>query len=221
MPNTAILALSHISFAYPQERLLFEDLNFSLRLGQRVGLFAPNGSGKSTLLRLLVGLEKPLQGEVLFQGVPVLNDAGWLNLRRKVGVVLQHAEDQLFCPTVLEDVAFGPLNLGLGREAAKEAALRALQVLGLEEFAPRLTHKLSGGEKKMVALATVLSMSPEVLLLDEPAAGLDDAAEARLVSALQVSPAPRLVISHDRAFLEKTADQILTIANGSLAEVPF
>ena len=221
MPETTILALSRIYFAYPQERLLFEDLNFSLRPGERLGLFAPNGSGKSTLLRLMIGLEKPRQGEVSFQGELVANDAGWLNLRRKVGVVLQYAEDQLFCPTVLDDVAFGPLNLGVGREAAGDAALRALQALELEELAPRLTHKLSGGEKKLVALATVLAMNPEALLLDEPAAGLDDAAEARLVSALQVSPAPRLVISHDRAFLEKTADQILTIANGSLAEVPF
>ena len=216
-----MLALSRIFFAYPAGRLLFEGLDFSLRLGERVGLLAPNGSGKSTLLRLMVGLEKPLQGEVLFQGARVISDADWLGLRRKVGVVLQQAEDQLFCPTVLEDVAFGPLNLGLGREAAEVAALRALQLLGLEEFASRLTHKLSGGEKKLVALATVLSMQPGVLLLDEPAAGLDDTAEARLVDALQTLPAARLVISHDRSFLKKTADRILTIAKGRLEEISF
>ena len=216
-----MLALSRIFFAYPAGRLLFEGLDFSLRLGERVGLLAPNGSGKSTLLRLMVGLEKPLQGEVLFQGARVISDADWLGLRRKVGVVLQQAEDQLFCPTVLEDVAFGPLNLGLGREAAEVAALRALQLLGLEEFASRLTHKLSGGEKKLVALATVLSMQPGVLLLDEPAAGLDDTAEARLVDALQTLPAARLIISHDRSFLKKTADRILTIAKGRLEEISF
>lgn len=221
MSETAMLALSRIFFAYPAGRLLFEGLDFSLRLGERVGLLAPNGSGKSTLLRLMVGLEKPLQGEVLFQGARVISDADWLGLRRKVGVVLQQAEDQLFCPTVLEDVAFGPLNLGLGREAAEVAALHALQLLGVEEFASRLTHKLSGGEKKLVALATVLSMQPGVLLLDEPAAGLDDTAEARLVDALQTLPAARLIISHDRSFLKKTADRILTIAKGRLEEISF
>ena len=221
MPETTILALSRIYFAYPQERLLFEDLNFSLRPGERLGLFAPNGSGKSTLLRLMIGLEKPRQGEVSFQGELVANDAGWLNLRRKVGVVLQYAEDQLFCPTVLDDVAFGPLNLVVGREAAGDAALRALQALELEELAPRLTHKLSGGEKKLVALATVLAMNPEALLLDEPAAGLDGTAEAKLVDALQTSPAARLVISHDREFLRKTTDQVMTIASGRLEAISF
>ena len=221
MPDTVLLALNQISFAYSEGGFLFSDLNFSLRPGERLGLFAPNGSGKSTLLRLMVGLERLRQGEVRFQGKPMASDADWLGLRRKVGVVLQYAEDQLFCPTVLEDVTFGPLNLGFGREAAKDAALRALQALGMEEFASRLTHKLSGGEKKLVALATVLSMNPEALLLDEPAAGLDGTAEERLLDALQASSAARLVISHDRKFLKETTDQVMTIANGRLEEISF
>lgn len=221
MPNTPILALDRIFFAYPETRPLFEDLSFCLHSGERVGLFAPNGSGKSTLLKVMVGLEKPLKGGVLFRGEPVTEDKGWLRLRRGVGVVLQHAEDQLFCPTVMEDVAFGPLNLGLDREAAKEAALRALGQLGLETLADRLIHKLSGGEKKLVALATVLSMKPEVLLLDEPAAGLDRDAEARFVQALQSLPAARLVISHDPDFLKITTDRCLTISGGRLEEIFF
>lgn len=213
-----IFSLDGVTFAYPEGRSLFEELHFSLREGERIGLFAPNGSGKTTLLRLIVGLETPLSGRVLLRGAPVTDERGWRELRRKVGVVLQSADDQLFCPTVLEDVAFGPLNLGLNREAARDTALEALHALGLGGFEHRLTHKLSGGEKKLVCLAAVLSMRPEALLLDEPAAGLDQIAEERLIAILQTLPAA-LVISHDRDFLRKTVSQALTIANGRLETI--
>lgn len=211
-----IFSLDGVTFAYPESCRLFEELHFSLREGERMGLFAPNGSGKTTLLRLVVGLEKPLTGQVLLRGAPVTDERGWRELRRKVGVVLQSADDQLFCPTVLEDVAFGPLNLGLDREAARDIALETLSLLGLEGFEHRLTHKLSGGEKKLVCLAAVLAMRPEALLLDEPAAGLDQIAEEQLIAVLQTLPAARLVISHDRNFLRNTVSQALTIANGRL-----
>ena len=214
-----IFSLDGIGFAYPEGRPLFEELHFSLREGERVGLLAPNGSGKTTLLRLIVGLEKPLSGRVLLRGAPVAGERAWRDLRRKVGVVLQSADDQLFCPTVLEDVAFGLLNLGMDRGAARDAAQETLRMLGLEGFENRLTHKLSGGEKKLVCLAAVLAMRPEALLLDEPAAGLDQAAEERLIGVLQTLPAAQLVISHDREFLRKTVSQALTIANGRLEAV--
>ena len=217
----SIFDLDGISFAYPEGRALFENLHFSLRDGERVGLFAPNGSGKTTLLRLIVGLEQPLAGRVLLRGAPVADERGWRELRRKVGVVLQSADDQLFCPTVLEDVAFGPLNLGMSREAARDVALETLRLLGLEGFEHRLTHKLSGGEKKLVCLAAVLSMRPKALLLDEPAAGLDQAAEERLLGVLQTLPSAQLVISHDRDFLRNAVSQALTIANGRLETISF
>ena len=218
MAEPPIIALEHISFAYVPQRPLFTDLNLAVHAGERLGLHAPNGSGKSTLFRLMVGLEKPAQGRVLFRGAAVAADRDWLKLRRNIGLVLQHAEDQLFCPTVLEDVAFGPLNLGLSQQAAREAAGRALSLLGLEGFAPRLTHKLSGGEKKLVALATVLAMDPEVLLLDEPCAGLDDTAQRRVVDVLRSLPAAQVIISHERGFLKRHTSRILTIAHGGLAE---
>ncbi len=214
-----IFALDEVSFAYPEGRPLFDCLNFALRDGESIGLMAPNGSGKTTLLRLTMGLERPLSGRVLLRGAPVADARAWRELRRKVGVTLQAADDQLFCPTVLEDVAFGPLNLGLGRDAARDAALEALRLLGLEGFEHRLTHKLSGGEKKMVALASVLSMRPQALLLDEPAAGLDQAAEKRLMDILKELPAARLVISHDRSFLRETVSRALTIADGRLEAI--
>ena len=216
-----IFALEGVSFAYPEGRPLFAGLDFALRDGESVGLFAPNGSGKTTLLRLIVGLERPLSGRVLLRGAPVTDTRAWRELRRTVGVMLQAADDQLFCPTVLEDVAFGPLNLGLDRDAARTAALEALRLLGLAGFEHRLTHKLSGGEKKLVALASVLSMRPEALLLDEPAAGLDESAEKRLTDILKELPAARLIISHDRAFLRETVSRALTITGGRLEATPL
>ncbi len=214
-----IFTLERVSFAYPEGRMLFEGLEFFLHAGERIGLFAPNGSGKSTLLRLIVGLEKPLTGRVLLRGAPVVGDKDWRELRCKVGLVLQSADEQLFCPTVLEDVAFGPLNLGLSREDARATALEALRTLGLEGFEHRLTHKLSGGEKKLVSLATVLAMRPEALLLDEPAAGLDQAAQSRLADILEGLPAACLIVSHDRDFLKETVSHCLTTAAGRLEPI--
>ncbi len=206
-----VFELRRLTFAYPGGRVLFKDLDFALHPGQRLGLYGPNGSGKTTLFRLIMGLEKPRAGEVALDGNPVRTAKDWEALRRSVGLVLQNADDQLFCPTVLDDVAFGPLNLGLGREEARERARETLAELGLGELECRLTHKLSGGEKKMVSLATVLSMRPKALLLDEPGNGLDEAAVRRIAGALAALPAARVVISHDRDFLERVSDTLLTV----------
>ena len=151
-----------------------------------------------------------------FHGRALHNEKDFYVLRCAVGFVLQHAEDQLFFPTVLEDVAFGPLNLGLTPEAARARALETLERLGLAGFEQRLTHRLSGGEKKLVSLATVLAMKPEALLLDEPTNGLDNAARERIIQILQTLDTARITISHDWDFLERTSSQYLTIDNGRL-----
>ncbi len=215
----AIFALKGLAFAYPEQAPLFQDLDFSLYPSQRIGLYGPTGSGKTTLLRLIVGLETPRHGAILFHGQALRVEKDFRALRRAVGFVLQNADDQLFCPTVLDDVAFGPLNLGLPRAEARERARRALRDLGLEALGNRLSHKLSGGEKKLVALAGVLAMEPEALLLDEPTNGLDPRAAARLAEELESVSAARLLVSHDRDFLEKNVDNILTIADGQLRKL--
>lgn len=218
MSETALFALDHVRFVYPPDHEVLAGACFALEPGQKVGLYGPNGSGKTTLFRLVVGLAAPLEGRVLFHSQPLTSDKEFRALRRKVGLVLQHADDQLFCPTVLEDVAFGPLNLGLAPDEARRRAEETLAELGLDGFGPRLTHRLSGGEKKLVSLATVLSMRPEALLLDEPTNGLDPTARERIIEVLARLSTARVIISHDWDFLARTSDTYLTIVDKQLTD---
>ena len=217
---TAIFSLEGICFAYGQgnsPRTVLCDVDFSLHPGQRIGLYGPNGSGKTTLFRCITGLARPQAGQVLFHGAPLKEEKDFYDLRCKVGFVLQHAEDQLFFPTVLEDVAFGPLNLGFSADDARDCALDTLRDLGLAGFENRLTHRLSGGEKKLVSLASVMAMKPEALLLDEPTNGLDNDARQRIIDILGSLNTARITISHDWDFLAQTSTQYLTIANNRLS----
>ncbi|MDR1242336.1 MAG: energy-coupling factor ABC transporter ATP-binding protein [Deltaproteobacteria bacterium] len=217
-----IFSLDQIYFAYDADgggkRDIFQNLCFSLSAGDKVGLYGPNGCGKTTLFRLVTGLEKPRSGRIFFYDQPMRTEKDFCVLRRKVGLVLQQSEDQLFCPTVLDDVAFGPLNLGLGRQDAVHAAVRVLSDLGLQGFENRLVHKLSGGEKKLTALASVLAMQPEALLLDEPTGGLDEQSTACIIRILKTLPAARIIVSHDKDFLAETSSKIMTIRQGRLRE---
>lgn len=218
MSDLPLFALDHVSFTYPPDHAVLADASFTLEPGHKVGLYGPNGSGKTTFFRLVVGLAAPDRGRVLFHGQAVTTEKDFRVLRRKVGLVLQNADDQLFCPTVLEDVAFGPLNLGLTPAEARRRAEETLSELGLNGFGPRLTHRLSGGEKKLVSLATVLSMRPEALLLDEPTNGLDPAARERIIDILARQDTARVIISHDWDFLARTSDTYLTIVNKQLTD---
>lgn len=216
MSEPAIFALDHVSFSYPPDHAVLANASFGLEEGRHVGLYGPNGSGKTTFFRLALGLITPDEGQLLFHGQPVREEKDLRALRRAVGLVLQNADDQLFCPTVLDDVAFGPLNQGLTEVQARQRAERTLAELGLEGFGPRLTHRLSGGEKKLVSLATVLSMRPEALLLDEPTNDLDPEARERLIAVLTSLKTARIIISHDWDFLARTSDTFLTIADKKL-----
>lgn len=214
-----IFCLEHVHLAYILEetrREVLRDVNFSLFPGQRFALYGPNGSGKTTLFRCITGLARPQRGLVRFHETIMRTEKDFLALRRNVGFVLQQADDQLFFPTVLEDVAFGPLNLGLAPEDARERALDTLASLELSGFENRLIHQLSGGEKKLISLAGVLAMKPEALLLDEPTNGLDSASRERLTEILRGLATPRIVISHDWDFLAQVATEYLTIQDGSL-----
>jgi len=212
----SLFALENVSFAYPSGREVLRDVSFAFEPGRKIGLYGTNGSGKTTLFHVIMGLAAPSKGRVLFHGSPISGEKQFRALRSEVGLVMQNAEDQLFNPTVLDDVAFGPLNLGLSAEEARERAEETLRELGLEGFGNRLTHRLSGGEKKLVSLATVLSMRPSVLLLDEPTNGLDPQTRERIIEILGALPTARIIISHDWDFLAQTTTRFMTIKNGRL-----
>jgi cobalt/nickel transport system ATP-binding protein len=209
-----IIVLRQVSFRYPGGPMVLRDLDFTLLPGERIGIMAPNGSGKTTLFHLIMGLVKPLGGQVTVFGKACREEQDFVEVRRRIGLLFQDADDQLFSPTVLEDVAFGPLNLGKTKTEAAAIARRTLDFLGLNGFEDRITFKLSGGEKRLVSLATVLAMEPEALLLDEPVNGLDTRTRARLLEILIGLDLSYVLISHELDFLTATTDVIYTMEDG-------
>ncbi len=215
-PPTPLLELRDISYTYPgtaEETL--SHVNFTLT-DERIGLIGANGSGKTTFFQLIMGLIRPQSGELFFQGKMVHSEKDFQELRRTIGFLFQNSDDQLFSPTVLEDVAFGPLNMGASPDEAKEISIKTLEKLGLKDFEDRITHKLSGGEKKLTALATILSMQPKLLLLDEPSNNLDPATRERLINILRGLDQAHIIISHDMDFLASTCAQLYTIEHRQL-----
>lgn len=204
--SAAILSLRDICFGYMGGPKVLDRVSFDLEGGSKVALTGHNGSGKTTMLHIIMGLLKPDSGEVLFEGRRMESDNDFKLLRRSVGLLFQQADDQLFCPTVLEDVAFGPLNLGKSPQEAVEISRATLKSLGLEGYEDRVSYRLSGGEKKLVSLATVLAMNPRALVLDEPTNDLDPSMRDRLADILVSLDVAMLVVSHDRSFLKKVAD---------------
>jgi cobalt/nickel transport system ATP-binding protein len=163
-----------------------------------------------------MGLLKPSAGRIEIFGKPAKDEKDFTDIRRRIGLLFQDADDQLFSPTVLEDVAFGPLNLGKSKNEAIQIAQKTLAFLGLNEFENRITFKLSGGEKRLVSLATVLAMEPEILLLDEPINGLDMKTKAKLKEILSSINLSYLLISHDFDFLADIVDAIYTMEDGKI-----
>ena len=214
-----LLELKNISFTYPGAvKPVLDRVSMALQEQQRIGLIGPNGCGKTTLFHLIVGLRTPWAGTLFFRGRPVRKEKGFRALRREVGMLFQDADDQLFSPSVLEDVAFGPLNLGAGPAEARKMARQTLNDLGLADLEKRITHQLSGGEKKLVSLATVLAMRPRALLLDEPTNNLDPATRARLIEILDRLDLARIIISHDWDFLAETCRDIYAMDHGRVAQ---
>ncbi len=209
------IVLRDISFAFPGFPPLFQGLNLSLDKG-RLGLVGPNGCGKTTLFQLIMGLCQPSSGQLFLQGHEVTTKKHWRNLRRQLGYLFQDADDQLFSPTVIEDVAFGPLNHGASVSDARMRAMTTLNGLGLDSLADRVTHQLSGGEKKLVSLATLLVMAPSFLLLDEPTNNLDPATRQTLVAILKAIDLPYMIISHDFDFLTEITEQLYSMDHGHL-----
>ncbi len=216
LSEAGVLEFQDVYFAYDAERPVLRGVNLSLRAGEKLGLMGGNGSGKTTLLHAAMGLVTISRGRIALFGQTCRSEQDFRPMRGRVGLVFQDADDQLFSPTVMEDVAFGPLNQGHKPAEAKKIALQTLGMLGLEGYENRITYKLSGGEKRLVSLAAVLAMSPEVLLLDEPTLGLDESANRRLVNILQSLPQAMLMVSHDRSLLEAVTSATLQLNSGTI-----
>jgi cobalt/nickel transport system ATP-binding protein len=208
--------LAEIRFSYPSGRPVFSGADFQLKTREKVGLIGPNGSGKSTLLHIIMGLLRPLSGTVSLFGHPVRTEAEFRQSRSRIGLLFQNADDQLFSPTVLEDVAFGLLNMGVKPAEARLKSMEMLEKLDLLGFEDRVTHRLSGGEKKLVALATVLVMEPEVLLLDEPTTGLDEKTNRRIIEILNDFDMGVVIVSHEYDFLARTTRNIYCMKEGKI-----
>ncbi|GAB6165106.1 ABC transporter ATP-binding protein [Thermostilla marina] len=214
-----LVRLNDVTFAYAEHLPVLCGCSFALRAGEKVGLIGPNGSGKTTLLGLIVGLLSPNSGTVEVLGKVRRRTADFDEILGRVGLLFQDSDDQLFCPTVAEDVAFGPFNQGKTRDEVRRIVRRTLDSLGLSGMENRITYRLSGGEKRMVALAAVLAMEPDVLLLDEPTAGLDETAVERVREAVARLPQAMLIVSHDRPFLESTVDRLVELRDGAIVPV--
>ncbi len=214
--NGPLINLRSVCFGYDADRPVLRGVDLALAAGERVGLTGANGSGKTTLLHLIVGLLRPTAGEVEAFGKVRRREKDFIEVRRRAGLLFQYPEDQLFCPTVLEDVAFGPLNLGKSREEATRIAAETLDRLGLPGYEDRITYRLSGGEERLVSLAAVLAMQPDVLLLDEPTSGLDEEHTDRLLAILDDLPQAALVVSHDSDLLRAMTSSQLRLVDGTI-----
>lgn len=222
--NDCVFELSHVSYAYPQQPAL-DDLSLRIRRGERVALLGANGSGKSTLLRLLDALYFPSQGEFTAFGEAIseatlADDEINFAFRRRVGLVFQNPEVQIFNPTVFDEVAFGPLQLGWPSDEILRRVDAVLARLAIGHLKHRAAQRLSGGEKKRVALASILVIDPEVLLLDEPTAALDPQSQGEVVRFLSESRSSGRTIvtaTHDLDIVYAIADYVYVLADGRLA----
>lgn len=196
--HAPLISLKDISFGYTPGETVLDRVNFALHRGERLSLHGGNGAGKTTLFHIVLGLITPRSGSVELFGRRCAGEEDFREARRRIGLVFQDPDDQLFCPTVVEDVAFGPLNTGLKAAEALQRADATLEALGIGHLRDRVPYRLSGGEKRLVSVATVLAMNPDVLLLDEPTAGLDHRLTERLVRLISSYACQALVlISHD------------------------
>ncbi|QFR33730.1 energy-coupling factor ABC transporter ATP-binding protein [Ancylobacter sp. TS-1] len=196
---------------------VLREASLALAAGERLAIVGPNGAGKTTLLRTLVGLERASAGEVRLFGALCRAERDFRPLRPRIGYLFQDSDDQLFCPTVIEDVAFGPLNTGCTEAQARARGQEALDGLGIGPLADRVSHRLSGGEKRLVCLAGLLAMRPDVLMLDEPTNGVDAANRERLRNALHRFAGALLLVSHDDGFVAELATRAMTMREGMLA----
>ena len=207
--------ISHLSYAYPDGHPALTDINLVIQKGECLGLVGPNGAGKSTLLLHLNGILSGKTGEVRILGQTISKqNLSWV--RNQVGLVFQNPDDQLFCPTLFEDVAFGPLNSRVPAEEIPGRVAAALEKVGLTGFEDRSPHHMSVGEKRKASLATILSMDPEIIVLDEPSSNLDPRSRKELIELLATFPQTRIIATHDMEMVLQLCDRVVVLTQGKI-----
>jgi len=218
-----IIEAKNISYLYPDGTKALDNINFSVEKGQMVSLLGKNGAGKSTLFLHFNGIFEPESGEIFVDSEKLKYDKkSLLKVRQKVGIVFQNPDDQLFAPTVEEDVAFGPLNIGLSQEETKKRVTDALARVGMEGFEKKPPHHLSGGQKKRVAIAGILAMGPEIMVLDEPTSGLDPKGASKILKLLYElnNEGMTIIIStHDVDLVPLYSNKVNIIRDGKIIKV--
>ncbi len=207
--------LEHVHFRYPDGFEALRGVDLHIGGGEKVALVGPNGAGKSTLMLQLNGTLRPAHGSVRVAGLPVTRET-IRRVRAEVGLVFQDPDDQLFSPTVFDDVAFGPLHMGMSADEVHRRVERALAAVGMAAFAHRVPHRMSLGQRKRVALATVLSMSPSILVFDEPSAGLDPRGRRELITLLRGLDQTMLVSTHDMRLVAEVFPRTVVVDDGQV-----
>ena len=210
-----IISVSDLSFGYDSKRKVLENINFQLKKGESVGLVGANGVGKSTLLRILVGLNTGFQGDVMVNNIP-LEKKNLKTIRKNVGYVFQDADSQLFMSTVFDDVAFAPRNYGMSEAEVNEKTMEALKVVHIEQLKDKQIYKLSGGEKKLASIATILSTEPDVILMDEPSVALDPKNRRNVINILNRLNQAKIIASHDLNMIMDTCERTILLSDGKI-----
>ena len=209
-----MIEFKSVSFQYEKNIPIIKDLSFSINDGETVGLIGANGAGKSTIMKILLGL-LPHEGIVTVDSLEV-SKKNFSEIRRKLGFVLQDSDNQMFMPTVYEDMMFAPRNYGLSKEEAEKRVDTVLNQLGLADLKHRYNHKISGGEKRMAAIATILAMEPEVILMDEPSTALDPVNRRTIINIINRLPQTKLIASHDLDMILETCNRVILLNHGSI-----
>lgn len=208
-----MIEFRNVTFSYGEAPVV-ENLSFSIQKGETVGLIGANGAGKSTIMKLMLGLITG-SGEIKVDGLP-MNKENLGEIRKKIGFVLQDSDNQMFMPTVYEDMIFGPRNYGLSKEETDRRVDAVLAQLGLQDLKHRHNHKISGGEKRMAAIATILVMEPEMILMDEPSTALDPVNRRTVINTINRLPQTKLIASHDLDMILDTCQRVILLSHGAI-----
>ncbi|MDD6808039.1 MAG: energy-coupling factor ABC transporter ATP-binding protein [Oscillospiraceae bacterium] len=208
-----MIEFKNVSFSYEKGKKILDDVSFTISDGESVGLIGANGAGKSTIMNLFLGLRFPSEGSAFVEGI-LVDKEHLSEVRRKIGFVLQNSDNQMFMPTVYEDMIFGPMNYGHSKEEVDQMVDTVLEELGLTYLKNRYNHKISGGEKRMAAIATVLAMRPRVILMDEPSTALDPVNRRTVINTINKLSQTKLIASHDLDMILDTCDRVILISEG-------